>query len=50
IWITEDQEGQGSEDIENSLIALFMEILGDEAPTKFDFDRAHRAIRPRVTE
>ncbi|CAH2300905.1 Hypothetical predicted protein [Pelobates cultripes] len=43
-------EAPGEEDVGAMLTDLFREILGPDAPQHFDFDRAHRALRPRTTE
>ncbi|CAH2285666.1 Hypothetical predicted protein [Pelobates cultripes] len=43
-------ESAGEEDVTATLTALFRDILGPDSPQRIDFDRAHRALRPRTTD
>ncbi|CAH2296662.1 Hypothetical predicted protein, partial [Pelobates cultripes] len=43
-------ESDGGENVEELLSGLFRNILQQEAPPRFKFDRAHRALRPRAPE
>ncbi|CAH2306508.1 Hypothetical predicted protein [Pelobates cultripes] len=43
-------EAEGEEDAEEVLTGLFNMLLQEEAPHQFEFERAHRATRPRLPE
>ncbi|CAH2245177.1 Hypothetical predicted protein [Pelobates cultripes] len=43
-------EGEGPENVEELLTALFLQILGTDAPPNIRFERAHRALRPRIRD
>ncbi|CAH2222452.1 Hypothetical predicted protein [Pelobates cultripes] len=43
-------EGEGPENVEELLTALFLQILRTDAPPNIRFERAHRALRPRIRD
>ncbi|CAH2311695.1 Hypothetical predicted protein [Pelobates cultripes] len=43
-------EQEGTENAETLLTGLFRQILGGEAPAEIRFERAHRALRPRLRD
>ncbi|CAH2224996.1 Hypothetical predicted protein [Pelobates cultripes] len=43
-------EAEEEANVEDTMSGLFRSILQDEAPQRFEFERAHRALRPRTTE
>ncbi|CAH2320923.1 Hypothetical predicted protein [Pelobates cultripes] len=50
IWIRGITEAEGGENVEEVLSGLFRLLLQNEAPQHFEFERAHRALRPRSLE